>query len=206
MVEMARQDYEAAASSLEEAIALHLEYCDEDFLAVIWRVIFGTTLLLQGEGARAERAFEEGLAAARRLKVPSLNYMALYSSAQSALARGDLEKAARMLEEGIEWSEQTKDKANLVYFLEALAAVTAFGGEAERCALLLGAAEALLEEAGASMYNFYVPDRSLQERAVAEARAVLGEVPFEEAQEQGRSMTFEQAVEYALEGNRAPFA
>jgi predicted ATPase len=206
MVEMARQDHEAAASSLEEAITLRLEYCGEDFLAVIWRVIFGTTLLLQGEGARAERAFEEGLAAARRLKVPSLNYMALYSSAQSALARGDLEKAARMLEEGIEWSEQTKDKANLVYFLEALAAVTAFGGEAERCALLLGAAEALLEEAGASMYNFYVPDRSLQGRAVAEARAFLGDAPFEEAQEQGRSMTLEQAVEYALEGNRAPSA
>ena len=99
---------------------------------------------------------------------------------------------------------QTKDKANLVYFLEALAAVKTFGEEAERCALLLGAAEALLEEVGASMYHFYVPGRSLQERAVAEAHAVLGDAAFEETQEQGRSMTFEQAVEYALERNGAP--
>ncbi len=158
---------------------------------------------MQGEGERAKRALEEALASARRLKIPSLNYMALYNSAQSALARGDLEKAARMLEEGIEWSEQTKDKANLAYFLEALAAVKTFGGEAERCALLLGAAEALLEEVGASMYNFYVPDRSLQELAVAEARAVLGDAVFEEARERGRAMTFEQAVAYALEEDEA---
>jgi hypothetical protein len=34
---------------------------------------------------------------------------------------------------------------------------------------------------------------------VGEARAVLGDDAFEEAQEQGRSKTFEQAVEYALE-------
>ena len=202
LVEMARQDYEVAASSLEKAIAL-LEPDDEDFLVATWRVIFGTTLLVRGEAERAERAFEEGLAAARRLKVPSLTYIALYNSAQSALVRGDLEKAARMLREGIEWSKQTKDKANLVYFLEALAAVKAFGGEAERCALLLGAAEGLLEEVGARVYNYYVPDPSLQERAVVEARAVLGDAAFESAWALGQEMSFEQAVEYALEDDEA---
>ena len=123
--------------------------------------------------------------------------------AQSALARGDLEKAARLLGEGIEWSEQTGDRANLAHFLEVLAAVTALGGEGERSAVLLGAAEALLEQVGARVYNYYVPDPSLQERAIAEARAVLGEAAFEEARERGREMNFEQAVEYALEGGEA---
>ncbi len=118
--------------------------------------------------------------------------------AQSALARGDREKAARLLGEGIEWSERTKDRANLAYFLEALAAVAAFGRELERCTLLLGAAEALLEDVGARVHNYYIPDPSLSERAVAEAHAVLGEAAFEEARERGREMTFEQAVEYAL--------
>jgi hypothetical protein len=51
---------------------------------------------------------------------------------------------------------------------------------------------------GAPVYNYYVPDPALQERAAAEARAVLGDAAFEEARERGREMTFEQAVEYAL--------
>ena len=203
LVEMARQDYEAAASSMEEAIEL-FERCGEDYLAAFSRVMLGTTLLARGEAERAERAFEEGLVSARRLKIPSLGYITLYNSAQSALARGDLEKAARMLGEGIELSWQTKDRANLAYFLEALAAVRALGGEAECCALLLGAAEALLEEVGARVYNFYNPDSALRERAVDEVRAVLGDAAFEEARARGREMDFKQAVAYALGADAPP--
>ena len=157
------------------------------------------TLLARGEAEQAERAFEEALASARRLEHPAITHIPLYYLAQTALARGDLEKAARMLGEGIELSTQTKDRANLAHFLSALAAVEAFRGRAERSALLLGAADALLQEVGAPVYNFYSPDPSLQERAVNEARADLGDAAFEEAREQGQAMTFEQAVEYALE-------
>jgi tetratricopeptide (TPR) repeat protein len=200
LVEMARPDYEAAASSLEKGIAL-FERCGEEYLASVLRVFLGMMLLMQEESEQAERSFEEALASARRLKVPSLTYMVLYNLAQSALARGDREKAARMLEEGIEWSGRTRDKANLACLLEALAAVTAFGGEAERCALLLGAAEVLLKEVGAAVYNFYQLDSSLRERAVAEARTTLGDAAFEEAGARGREMSLEQAVEYALGDN-----
>jgi len=46
---------------------------------------------------------------------------------------------------------------------------------------------------------------ALRERAVDEARTVLGETAFEEARERGRKMTFEQAVEYALrDGEPSP--
>ena len=165
--------------------------------------MLGTTLLARGEAERAERAFEEGLVSARRLKIPSLGYITLYNSAQSALVRGDLEKAARMLREGIELSEQTKDRANLAHFLSALAVVEALRGRAEPSAILFGAAESLMREAGASVYNFYNPDPSLQKRAVSEARAGLGAAALEEARAEGRSMTFEQAVAYALKGNEA---
>lgn len=178
MIEMARQDHEAAASSLEKGIAL-FERCGEDHMPSTLRVMFGTTLLVQGEDARTERTFEEALASASRLKAPSLSYIALYNSAQSALARGNLEKADRMLEEGIEWSMQTKDRANLVYSLEALAAVKAFGGEADRSAVFIGTAEALLEEVGEHVHRPYVSDPSLRGRAVAEARAGLGEAALE---------------------------
>ena len=103
-----------------------------------------------------------------------------------------------MLGEGIQWAARNQDKANLAYLLEALAAVTALGGEAQRSALLLGAAEALLEEVGARVYNYYIPDRSVYERTTANVHAQLSEEGFEEARSKGRAMTFEQAVEYAL--------
>ena len=68
---------------------------------------------------------------------------------------------------------------------------------------MLGVAEALLKEVGARVHNYYVPDPSLRERAVAEARAVLGEATFEAAWARGREMSFEQAVAYALDADEA---
>jgi hypothetical protein len=104
-----------------------------------------------------------------------------------------------MLGEGIELSGRTEDWANSAHFLQALSAVEAFRGKAERSGVLIGAAEGSLWEVGAPVYNFYRPDPSFGERGVAEARAALGEAAFEEAWARGREMTFEQAVEYALE-------
>jgi hypothetical protein len=50
------------------------------------------------------------------------------------------------------------DRANLAYFLEALTAVAALWGEMERAAVLIGAAECLLQEVEVPVYNFYRPD------------------------------------------------
>jgi hypothetical protein len=64
--------------------------------------------------------------------------------------------------------------------------------------LLLGAAEALLEEMGARLHNYYVTDPFLRGRAVAMVRVDLGNAAFKQARGRGRTMTFEQAVAYAL--------
>ena len=50
-------------------------------------------------------------------------------------------------------SGQTKDRASLAHLLEALATARALSGEEECSAVLLGAAEVLLEEVGARVYN-----------------------------------------------------
>ena len=77
-----------------------------------------------------------------------------------------------------------------------------------RAARLWGAEEALLEKIEAAVYT-YVPDRSLHRSRVAAARSRLGEEAFEAAWAEGRTMTPEQAVEYALDhsatsGDRRP--
>jgi hypothetical protein len=163
------------------------------------QVWLGTVALIQGDQGRAIPMFEEGLAQARRRGDRLGTYNALYNLAQVALARGDHELTSRMLKEGVTLSEEIGDQANLSYFLEGLAMVAGMRGEAERSARLLGAAERLLEEAGASVYNYYKPDRSLYERITVDVRSRLGEEGLGEARAEGRSMTFEQAVAYALE-------
>jgi hypothetical protein len=189
---------------MEKGIAL-FERCEDPQGGIsLTRAFLGTTLLARGDLGGAERMFEEGLASARRRGDPLCSYVALYNLAQLALARENLALAARTLEEGIQLSGHTKDRANLAYFLEALAAVEAFRGKVEHSALLLGAAEGSLQEAGSPVYNFYQPDPSLRERAVAEVRAALGEAGLEEAWARGQEMDFERAVAYALSNVGAP--
>jgi hypothetical protein len=69
---------------------------------------------------------------------------------------------------------------------------------------LIGAAEGLLQVVGASVHDYYQPDRSLYKRPVSAPRSRLGDATFEAAREdEGRSMIFEQAVAYALEVDEA---
>ncbi|HET7271242.1 MAG TPA: hypothetical protein VFI90_09150, partial [Rubrobacter sp.] len=79
--------------------------------------------------------------------------------------------------------------------IEGLACVAGAGGEAERAARLFGAAEALREATGDQLAN---TSRSLQEPYLAAARSRIGEVAWIEAWEEGRSMTFEGTIAYAL--------
>src|SRR4028118_1211338 len=90
-------------------------------------------------------------------------------------------------------------RGSLGCFLEGLAVVAGVQGEVERSARLFGAAEGLLQAVEAPVYDYYEPHRSFYQRTVATVRAKLGEEDFEEARERGRAMTFEQAVEYALD-------
>jgi DNA-binding NarL/FixJ family response regulator len=143
--------------------------------------------------------FDEALIQARRRGDRLATNIALYNLAQLALSEGDFGPAARMLEEGLTFSLQMGDQANLSYFLEGLAVVAGAQGEAERSARVLGAAEGSMEEARAPVYNYYMPDRVLYERTLAAARTQLDDAAWTAALAEGWAMTPEQAVEYALE-------
>jgi predicted ATPase/DNA-binding XRE family transcriptional regulator len=198
IVELTRSDHESAVSSQEEAIAL-FERCGDEYMATTSRGWLGLALLARGEDERARKVLEVAVERARLTKNPALIQTALYNLAQSALARGDQAGAERMLEEAAGLSKHVGDRITLAQYLEALSVVASSRAEAERAAVLIGAAEGLLEEVGAPGYGFQDPAPSLRERRTAEARSVLGDVAFEKARDRGKAMTFEQAVEYAVE-------
>lgn len=198
LFEMSRSEF-GAASRFAAALPI-FERHGEEFMGSLVRTWIVTTLLARGDLGRARRMFEEGLESARRRGNSLGTYVALYNLAQLALVEDDLALAAGTLQEGVALSGRTKDRANLAHFMEALAALR---GKPERSAFLTGAAEGSLQEVGAPVYNFYVPDPSLRERAEAEARSTLGDEFFDEARKRGRATTFDQAVGYAL-GDGAP--
>jgi tetratricopeptide (TPR) repeat protein len=195
--EMSLSDFEAAERCFQAALPIFQEH-GEEFMASLVRTWTGTTFLARGEPETARRTLEGGLESARRRGNSLGTYVALYNLAQLALVEGNIVLAADALRQGVELSEWTRDLANLAHFMEALATVAALRGEAKRSALLLGAADGTLRGVGAPVYNFYVTDPSLRERTVAEVREALGEATFEEIRARGETMTFDDAVRYAL--------
>src|SRR5918997_140629 len=200
---MHRRDFEEATSRFEEALIL-LRRAGEEQTVPLVLVWLGNVSLAQENRERATRMFEEALALARQRTDRLATNIALYNLAQLALTRADLGVTARLLKEGLTSSRQMGDQANLSYFLEGLAVIAGARGEAERAVRMLGAAAVTMEEAGAPVYNYYTPDRVLYERIVAAARSRLGEAAWKAGWDEGRAMTPEQAVEYALEQEAVP--
>lgn len=151
----------------------------------------GTLLLVQGDHDGARRSIDKGLAHARSLGDRLGICNALFNLAQLALSRGEHDEATLRFTEGIQPSLEMGDRPNVAYILEGLGVVAGAQGRASRAAKLSGAAEGLIEAVGLRGHTYYLPDRSLYERAIATARAELGEEAFGTARAEGRTMTFE---------------
>ncbi len=93
------------------------------------------------------------------------------------------------------------DRTNGAYCMQGLAAIAGARGEPERTARLLGAAEALLETAGIPLYAQV--DLELYQRVADTAREQLGERAWTAVRNEGRAMSFEEAVEYARGADEA---
>jgi DNA-binding NarL/FixJ family response regulator len=191
-----------AITLTEEAVDLFLEEGEKwgaaielGFLAVAWRN--------RGDRARAKSLAEQGLALSREVGERQAISTALYTLATLAQAELDRERARDLFEEGLTISAELGNETDVANYLEGLAAVAASEGAIARAARLWGAEEALLEKIEVGVHT-YVPDRSLHRSQIAAARARLGEGAFEAAWTEGRAMTPERAIEYALEREAAP--
>jgi ATP/maltotriose-dependent transcriptional regulator MalT len=191
-----------AITLTEEAVDLFLEVDEKwgaaielGFLAVAWRD--------QGDHERAKRLAERGLALSREVGERQAISVALNTLATLAQAERDHERARELFEEGLTVSAELGNESDVVHCLEGLASIAGAEGSIVRAARLWGAAEALLEEIEVGVHT-YVPDRSLHQSQVAAARAQLEEAEWTAAWAEGRAMTSERALEYALEQEATP--
>jgi predicted ATPase/DNA-binding SARP family transcriptional activator/DNA-binding CsgD family transcriptional regulator len=196
-------DMERARAHFEESLELYREIGDKWGVSSILSHL-GIIPLSQGDHARAVRYFEEALKISREIGDRLVGSIALYNLAlEESRAGGDHERAAELYIEGLGLAVEMGDKANAAYCLEGVAGLILKRGEPERAARLFGASEALLEAVGAPRYA-QAQARDFYERAVEELRCHLDEEAFETAWSEGRAMSPEQAIEYALSEEKPP--
>jgi predicted ATPase len=196
-------DYAAARALHEESLALRRELGDKRGITLSLGNL-GIVAHLQGDYAAARALLEESLALRRELGDKRGMALALGSLGLVAQEQGDYAAARTQLEESLRLRQTLGDKWGIALALAGLGGVAVVSavsgrnpepGAAERGTRLLGAVAVLLEAISALLDT---NDRLPYTRAVAAARARLGDEAFQRAWDEGRAMTPEQAIAYAL--------
>ncbi len=121
---------------------------------------------------------------------------AYHSLGETALGMGLLDEAARYLAQGLALSQTLNEQRDMAWCLAGLGSVAALDEEPERAARLWGAAERLRQAIGCRPPP---AARATYERAMAAARAQLGEDAFAAAWKAGAALTLEQAIAEAVD-------
>jgi predicted ATPase len=185
-----------ARPCVERALAIHSEEGNDGgaYYALQW---LGGIASNERDYAAARAHLEESAAGWRRLgDQPWLLAWVLLPLATVACRLGDHAAAEAHLREAVEVFRQVGDRTGLVYVLERFAGLEAARGRPERSATLFGAAERLRQVlnrplAPGDRQDFYDEDH-------AAAQDALGEVAFAAAEGEGRRLSLEEAVAYAL--------
>jgi len=193
-IEEMRGSYGAATTLFEESVALYREVKDQWGLASTL-ACFGDTKRSLGEYERAVQLYEESMALyegpvyGRAVSISRLKLGIM------ARIQGDYDRASGLLREALTLIQESGNQMIIASCLVAIGEVAGGKGQPERAVRLYGAAERLREVVGVAIEP---TDRADYDRNVDSARDMLGEKAFEVARADGRAMTQEQAVEYAL--------
>jgi predicted ATPase/class 3 adenylate cyclase len=190
-----RGNYEQAMRLYEEGLALSRSLGGAELLGS-YLISLGYEYLLEGDPKRARELNEEAVALYQRRGRKGTLHVALDNLGWSALIKGDYERSEALFEESLVICRDLGDKLSGSESMDGFACAAGANGEAERAARLFGAAEALREASG---YRQATTARSLREPYLAAARSRIDEAHWTTAWENGRSMTFEDAIAYALE-------
>jgi non-specific serine/threonine protein kinase len=189
----AQRRFDEARAYLEEALVLHEEHGEP------WEITHALLGLadLELAEARYERAYElaeRALDAARSAANEEHEIIALGLLGERARRTGDHPASAGYLCEGLSLCAAARDVLSIAEFLDSLAALAGSNGKPLRAATLWGAAEGIREETGGA-----VRDVDEYKRSMETARALADAARFRGAWEQGREMSWAQAVAYAVE-------
>jgi non-specific serine/threonine protein kinase len=189
-------DFEQAEEFYAEGLSLAREL-DSAYWRFLYLQNWGWTSLLQGDHQRATKLTEKAveLTRERRRQFMGMLPRLIDNLSWATLLGGEPQRAKAEFEEHLTLSKDLGDRATIVTSLEGLACVAGANGEALRAAKLFGAVEAQMEATG---YRFGAQESAMVEPYRASVRSRLGEAGWDEALAEGRTMSMESAMGYAL--------
>ena len=189
-----------AGNDRERSRTLYLDAADAarecgDVLALsIVASGLGEIALEAGDAEAARTHHQCELELARELSNPRAEAIAFAALSRVALVGRDTDKAAADLDSALRLANALGDKAGIIVCLVGSAEVAAQRGELARAARLLGAADGLSEELGFAPN----PGRLEQEQRARIENALRDDAALVTAQTEGRALTLDDAVAYAL--------
>ncbi len=188
-------EFTMAQSVLEESMELFQEVNDEWGYAEAV-ITLARNAVKQNELALSITLHEQALTLFRKIGDRYFQSWALYWIGVIEAKQGDVKSGTAKLREALILARQLDSKYALSGGLWRLSEIAQLTGDPARTVRLYLAAKNINESIGA----WTEEDEINFEKIMASCRAALSEAEFEEAMEQGRAMTMEQAIAYALEG------
>jgi DNA-binding CsgD family transcriptional regulator len=173
------------ADSGDRAVAAHLAH------------FLGVAAMAKKDLDEARLRLKEALAIYRELKDTRNVPLCLPALGIVTLVNRDFEEAEKLFDEGLAWERRLKYKTLIFFHLMGLAAVATHRDHLRRAAQLYGASEALREATGLSPKPFGRIAYDY-EGYLAKVRAGLDEPDFDATWSEGRAMSLEQTIGYAL--------
>ncbi|MFE3260138.1 protein kinase [Nocardia sp. NPDC059091] len=188
---------ESDAVALLTDVVRSYEVCGELGMQLDAQLSLGWAYALGGDAARAVACHEKTLAMTAACGETIYRSWALFAAGFAVWRRGDVERAKRLLEEGVRLSALTSDPLVAAGCLETLAWIAADRDEPRRAAVLMGAADKLGRLAGTA--TLMVRDLlAYRTECMRSSRQALGVRAFDRARQEGSAMSLDSAVRLAL--------
>jgi len=188
-------DYELARSIHEEALAMRRGLGDRRAIAVSLNNL-GNVALDEGSYAEARACLEEAVALQREIGDRWEIANSLNNLGNLVRTQGDYAAALTLYHDSLLTNRALGDRRALAYVLEDIGGLAALNGQPEQALRLSSAAGALRETLGAPLSSV---ERDKLEHMLGPARQALGEAAAASAEAEGKAMSLEEAVSYALQ-------
>ncbi|HEX5014536.1 MAG TPA: adenylate/guanylate cyclase domain-containing protein [Candidatus Limnocylindrales bacterium] len=181
---------------VDEALRIYREIGDERGEAnVLWGI--GNYEYFRGGADKGVPWFEEALAIFRRVGDRTMEAWALHMTGSSRVRVGNTDQGEREIKEALQLFHASGDVAGITLALDDLASVAVAKNELPRAARLWGAARALSSAGGILLADMV--DEQYEIYARPHPRNVTDPADFERYQREGRLMSVDEAVAYALD-------
>jgi tetratricopeptide (TPR) repeat protein len=187
-------DHEQATALDEESLTLFRELGDNP--GITWLLIqLGECAYFQGDYEQAEALIEESLVLSREQEDKLWLAWGLQLLGNLAQRQGDAGQAKVLLAESLALFEESGNLVGVTAYLEGMAEVATLQEQLARMVVLFGAAATLRTRLGTLPYP---AEQAAYDRQLVRARDRLGADAFDASWAEGRAMTLEQAIAYAL--------